>query len=68
MLLYTNLQDQLDEQFPSLASRARKTLAKACYPTLIPGLLSDLLRSRTDLIVENALLRQQLIVLNCPAK
>jgi hypothetical protein len=33
-------------------------------PTLISGLLSDLPRSRTDLIVENALLRQQLIVLN----
>ena len=31
---------------------------------LIPGLLLDLTRSRTDLVVENALLRQQLIVLN----
>jgi putative transposase len=29
-----------------------------------PGLLSDLTRSRADLVVENALLRQQLIVLN----
>ncbi len=29
-----------------------------------PGLLSDLTRSHTDLVVENALLRQQLIVLN----
>ena len=33
-------------------------------PTLISGLLSDLPRSRSDLLVENALLRQQLIVLN----
>jgi hypothetical protein len=32
MLLYTNLREQLDEQFPSLASRARQTLAKTCYP------------------------------------
>jgi hypothetical protein len=31
---------------------------------LISGVLSDLTRSRSDLIVENALLRQQLIVLN----
>ena len=33
-------------------------------PVLVSGYLSDLTRSRTDLIVENALLRQQLIVLN----
>jgi len=32
MLLYTNLREQLDEQFPSLASRARQTLAKTCDP------------------------------------
>lgn len=32
MLLYTNLREQLDEQFSSLASRARQTLAKTCYP------------------------------------
>jgi hypothetical protein len=31
---------------------------------LIIGALSDLTRSHTDLVVENALLRQQLIVLN----
>ena len=33
-------------------------------PVLVSGYLSDLTRSRTDLAVENALLRQQLIVLN----
>jgi len=32
--------------------------------SLIPGLLSDLTRNRTDLIVENAMSRQQRIVLN----
>jgi putative transposase len=37
---------------------------KPATPMLISGFLSDLPRSRTDLIVENALLRQQLIVLN----
>jgi putative transposase len=41
-----------------------KRWLKPATPTLISGLLSDLPRSRTDLIVENALLRQQLIVLN----
>jgi hypothetical protein len=35
---------------------------------LISGVLSDLTRSRSDLIVENALLRQQLIVLNRQVK
>ena len=32
--------------------------------SLFAGTLSDMARSRTDLIVENALLRQQLIFLN----
>ena len=36
---------------------------KPAHPGLISGLLSDLTRNRTDLVVENALLRQQLIVL-----
>jgi len=37
---------------------------KPATSVLIIGALSDLTRSRTDLVVENALLRQQLIVLN----
>ena len=37
-------------------------------PGLISGLLSDLIHSRTDLVVENALLRQQLIVLKRQVK
>ena len=37
-------------------------------PVLVSGYLSDLTRSRTDLVVENALLRQQLIVLNRQVK
>ena len=31
---------------------------------LLPGILSDLARSRSDLIAENAILRQQLILIN----
>ena len=38
------------------------------HPGLISGLLSDLTRNRTDLVVENALLRQQLIVLKRQVK
>jgi hypothetical protein len=40
-----------------------KQWAKPATPSLISGVISDLTRSRCDLIVENALLRQQLIVL-----
>lgn len=40
-----------------------KRWTKPATSTLISGLLSDLTRSQTDLVVENALLRQQLIVL-----
>jgi hypothetical protein len=36
--------------------------------SLIAGTLTDLTRSHADLIVENALLRQQLIVLNRQVK
>ena len=41
-----------------------KYWTKPASSVLIIGILSDLTRSRADLIAENALLRQQLIVLN----
>jgi hypothetical protein len=41
---------------------------KPAPPLLISELLSDLTRSRTDLVVENALLCQQLIVLKRQVK
>jgi putative transposase len=41
-----------------------KHWTKPAIPALITGLLSDFTCSRADLMVENALLRQQLIVLN----
>jgi hypothetical protein len=41
-----------------------KHWTKPATPVLIIGILSDQTRNRTDLIVEIALLRQQLIVLN----
>jgi hypothetical protein len=49
--------------FDWLQERIKHWTKPATLP-LIPRLLSDLTRSRTDLMVENALLRQQLIVLN----
>ena len=45
-----------------------KLWTKPASSVLIIGLLSDLTRSRADLVVENALLRQQLIVLNRQVK
>jgi putative transposase len=45
-----------------------KQWAKPATQSLISGVLSDLTRSRSDLIVENALLHQQLIVLNRQVK
>ena len=45
-----------------------KQWAKPATQSLISGVLSDLTRSRSDLLVENALLRQQLIVLNRQVK
>jgi hypothetical protein len=41
-----------------------KHWTKPATPSLITGVLSDLTRSRADLIIENTLLCQQLIVLN----
>ncbi len=49
-----------------LGRRARRYLKQWTKPvaaTLVTGALSDIGRSRADLIAENALLRQQLIVL-----
>ncbi|MFZ1043810.1 MAG: hypothetical protein WAN58_21115 [Anaerolineales bacterium] len=44
--------------------RRIKHWTKPAVVGLIPGLLTDVTRSHSDLIVENALLRQQLIVLH----
>ncbi len=45
-----------------LQERLKRWIKPATAP-LIPGLFSDITRSRSDLMVENAMLRQQLIVL-----
>jgi putative transposase len=48
--------------------RLIKQWAKPATLTLISGIFSDLTRSRSDQVSENALLRQQLIVLNRQVK
>jgi hypothetical protein len=50
------------------ASTTYQSLGKTGHTFVFTGTLTDLTRSHTDLIVENALLRQPLIVLNRQAK
>ena len=45
-----------------------KLWTKPATSALAVGILSDLTRSRADLVVENALLRQQLIILKRQVK
>ena len=45
-----------------------KKISQPCTITIAAGALTDLPRSRADLIVENAILRQQLIVVNRQVK
>ena len=55
-------------KFLSWLQESIKIGIKPATPVLIIDLLSDLTHSRTDLIVENALLRQQLIILKRQVK
>lgn len=57
-------QEQTDGQIPFLASKTDQALDQTCDSNANLQSLSDLPRSRTDLMVENAFLHQQLIVLN----
>ena len=55
----------------SFFNRVKETIKKLTKPetaSLGTGAISDLTRSRKDLVVENAMLRQQLIVLNRQVK
>lgn len=47
----------------SAASQLLRRLTEPARPNLVTGTLADLPRSRAELLAENALLRQQLIVL-----
>jgi putative transposase len=52
----------------ALARRIARWTTPATSTSLVPGTIADLVRSRPDLLAENALLRQQLIVLARTAK
>jgi hypothetical protein len=56
------------KKFLSWLQERIKSWIKPATPVLIIDLLSDLTHSRIDLIVENALLRQQLIILKRQVK
>ncbi len=51
-----------------LAGTQLSALTKPATPSLAGGVVTDLLRNKQDLVLENALLRQQLIVLNRTSK
>src|SRR5260370_3812845 len=52
----------------SAASQLFRRLTRPARPNLVKGTLADLPRSRAELLAENALLRQQLIVLGRDTK
>lgn len=54
-----------------LGNRLKQSIKQWTKPVtvaLVIGMLSDMTRSRADLVIENAMLRQQLIVLNRQVK
>jgi len=53
---------QLAATATRLADQLANALRSACRPSVAGGVVADLTRSRAELIVENAFLRQQLIV------
>lgn len=60
--------EQLMSNFLAWLQERIQHWTKPITPKLLPGILSDFPRSPSDLIAENALLRQQLIVLNRQVK
>jgi len=56
------------KRFVSRVKQHLKLWSKPAIASIAVGSLSDLRRSRKDLIIENAMLRQQLIVLNRQVK
>jgi hypothetical protein len=56
------------KRFASRVKQHLKQWSKPAIASIAMGTLSDLRRSRKDLIIENTILRQQLIVLNRQVK
>ena len=59
----TRCAQNLWARLSSVASQFFRRLTKPGRPNLVTGTLADLPRSRAELLAENALLRQQLLVL-----
>src|SRR5258707_12368717 len=69
--MLSKLADDGTSMWTRLSSAAYKFLRhllKPARPTLVTGTLADLPRGRAELLAENALLRQQLIVLHRTTK
>jgi hypothetical protein len=56
------------KRFANRVKQYVKQRSKPAFPSMAVESRSDLRRSRKDLIIENAILRQQLIVLNRQVK
>jgi putative transposase len=67
ILLFQPLKS-LFKRFGQGVNRTFKTWTKPAKPSQLLGTLSDLNRSKSELLAENALLRRQLIVLNRQSK
>src|SRR6266849_2595675 len=59
----TRCAQNLWARLSSAASQLLRRLTEPARPNLVTGTLADLPRSRAELLAENALLRQQLLVL-----
>ncbi len=59
---------QLLSRLSSAANRLFRRILQPARPNIVTGTLADLPRNRAELLAENALLRQQLIVLHRQVK
>ena len=69
--MFVNLLNRIKQAINTGVQALRNQIAASTKPTnssLVRGSLCDLVRSKPQLIAENALLRQQLIVLNRSVK
>ena|SRR5258708_2615649 len=64
----THYAQNLWARFSAAANRFFRHLIKPARSNLVTGTLADLPRTRAELLAENALLRQQLIVLHRTTK
>src|SRR5258706_2939370 len=64
----TRCTQNLWARLSSAASQLFRRLTEPARPNLVTGTLADLPRTRAELLAENALLRQQLIVLHRTTK